>query len=194
LSLTQPRPTPDDLDPNKGLRDFRKRRMEETGRTEHVLTGPMPTAPNPFGEEWVKPTYKHAPKDRVEMALIRHAIWFGPPLIEDLRDGKDGPRKLFRDKVADAASRLRGLLASILWVDVPRTVVEYAEDPAHEDEEYFEGVDLVALRSQLKWAKESDVSLVPFREVFNRENPIPVWLLLAILVAYAQQQGPGWAG
>src|SRR3954452_21356349 len=77
-----------------------------------------------------------------------------------------------------------------MWTDLDRAVVEYAK--ANPDATFYQGRDLASVRSELAWAKTNDISLLNWREVFNRMNVSP--LVKELLVAYAQQQGPGYAG
>src|SRR5262249_7058176 len=148
-----------------------------------VFFGPMPTQPN--GEPWVTPKYRHAPKDRVEMAPIRHVIWIGGRLVEDVIvvnvKPRPGPKSRFRRKAEESAERLRGKLTTVLWTDLDRRVVEYAVEHPNKEfyqsdeqgDELLDGTDLVEVRSVLKWAG-TDISVIDWREVYNIENPHPL--------------------
>ena len=57
-----------------------------------MLTADLPSEENPFDEPWVTSPYANAPTDKIEMALLRHAVWVGPALVDDLMDGKPGPK------------------------------------------------------------------------------------------------------
>ena len=181
LSLTIPRPDRE---------AFTAALRPENLAQSPVLHGPIPTA---YREEWVTAMYDGSPSDpdatapehrKVELALIRHAVWVGKPV------GVTSAMGAFRRNVAKAARLLRRQgIATVVWTDISR---ELAEKARSSTDNVFEGHDLAAIRSVLKWAQDNHISLVDYHEVYNVEHPMR--LRTEAVTSHARLNGEGFAG
>ncbi|MER6913317.1 hypothetical protein ABT354_16740 [Streptomyces sp. NPDC000594] len=99
---------------------------------------------------------------QLQTPWVIHSIWLGGPL------GDTGAMKNFRLNMGKMAQQYQGSAMAALWTDVPRSIVDQALEPESPDD----SPEVIAARSMVTWAQESNVMLLNVDEIFNSETPM----------------------